>query len=150
MTKYHYKICVFEMKCCVAWQPVTVVWGSNLLLNVHNYLMTETASHPRRNVPSWTPIWEPPILKYHWFRSCVKKSQIFIQKQSLEYWIQICLFITVHITERFNWRVYSVQSVSEKNRGGHGKNTVIASKLLPMHISSRNIIIMLMTLMEPW
>jgi len=25
MTKYHYNICVFEMKCCVAWQTVTAV-----------------------------------------------------------------------------------------------------------------------------
>jgi len=23
MTKHHYNICVFEMKCCVAWQTVT-------------------------------------------------------------------------------------------------------------------------------
>jgi hypothetical protein len=45
-----------ETNCCVAWQTVTSVGGSNLLQNVHNYLMTEIASHPRRNVSSSTPI----------------------------------------------------------------------------------------------
>jgi len=45
-----------ETNCCVAWQTVTSVGGSNLLQNVHNYLMTEITSHPRRNVSSSTPI----------------------------------------------------------------------------------------------
>jgi len=55
------KIMFSETNCCVAWQTVTSVGGSNLLQNVHNYLMTEIASRPRRNVSSSTSIWDSSI-----------------------------------------------------------------------------------------
>jgi hypothetical protein len=66
-----------ETKCCVAWQRVTGVWGSNLLQNVNKYLMTEIASHPRRNVSPSIQIWGSPILKYHVFRSCTGITYIY-------------------------------------------------------------------------
>jgi len=50
------KIMFSETNCCVALRTVTSVGGSNLLQNVHNYLMKEIASHPSRNVSSSTPI----------------------------------------------------------------------------------------------
>ena len=68
-----------EIKCFVAWQTVTSVWGSNLLQNFHNYLMTEITSCPRRNVPSSPPILESPILKYHLFGSYTKITNIYIE-----------------------------------------------------------------------
>ena len=72
-------LCLLRQNAVLPGKQLLVFWGSNLLQNVHNYLMTEITSCPRRNVSSSTPIWESPILKYHLFGNCVKITNIYTE-----------------------------------------------------------------------
>jgi len=65
------------MLCCLA-NSYYCFRGSNLLQNVTNYSMTETASHPIIDMSLSTALSEPSLFKCHLFVSCLEITIITI------------------------------------------------------------------------
>jgi hypothetical protein len=56
-------LCLLRQNAVLPGKQLVVFKAANLLQNIHNYLMTETASSLRRNISSSRPTGASPILK---------------------------------------------------------------------------------------